>query len=148
MRTALRRQNRMGQSIMPKINQRYLVLLVSMLLLAGSVATTNAQGRINTPPEVRKSTTEKIISTPAGAAAYRPLRVPNVAGIRVADAENKLQKLGLRWKETFMAQPQPSLRRGHVWAVVPGVGTIVQPGDWVELRIPLAAKIRMMSTHR
>ena len=129
-----------GKSIMPKTNWKHVVAL-SSLILTCTAASSHAQGRINTQPEVKKPAIEKIRTQPAGEPIYQPLRVPDVLGLFVEDAEKKLLQLGLKWKEIYLAQPDPSLRRGHVLAVVPAVRSVVQPGDIVELRIPRAATV-------
>ncbi len=84
------------------------------------------QRRIITPPEVKRPSIDRIKTSPTGDPIYQPLRVPPILGMFVEDAKNKLAQFGLKWKETYLTQPEPSLRRGHVSAVIPEVGSAVQ----------------------
>jgi len=116
--------------------------IVVIAVLACSPTGSRAQAPIKQTTESKKP--PKGITTTRGDAAKDAVkftRVPNVIGMHVDEAQKVMYAAGLKWKITYLAQPDPSLRRGYVSAVVPDVGSLVQPLDEIELRIPLAASL-------
>lgn len=65
-------------------------------------------------------------------------RVPDVVGLSAYEAGMELYQAGFKSKETFEAQPDPSVLYGHVRATVPAAGSLA-PNGVVDLRIPRAA---------
>jgi PASTA domain len=116
-------------------------ILGYVILITGAVVVAGGQGRVQTSPEIKKPTGAEVLKAPGGTAARTFTRVPNVAGMFYSDAMNALFDAGLKVNFTYLANNDPSLRRGHVSAPIPDAGTLVEPGSVVELRISGAANL-------